>query len=184
MQGISTYGLSVLQTSITEEIRIFTKAVNQLLINKEIIGNLTIYGSQYWHEENIINEINNSNNPKKNFRLYLFNNNSYHKDLNILFINTIYPYMNFERQLTINSINDSIANKEVVYIVYFSCFLFVITLLFIIYWLPMINNMNKTIYKTKKTLSLIPIHILASQTNIDRLLNIEDENKYNSNDDK
>ena len=184
MQGISTYGLSVLQTSITEEIRIFTNAVNQLLINKEIIGNLTIYGSQYWHEENIINEINNSNNPKKNFRLYLFNNNSFHKDLNILFINTIYPYMNFERHLTINSINDSIANKEVVYIIYFSCFLIVITLLFIIYWLPMINNMNKTIYKTKKMLTLIPLHILASQANIDRLLNIEDENKYNSNDDK
>ena len=47
----------------------------------------------------------------------------------------------------------------------------------------MINNLNKTIYKTKKMLSLIPLHILASQTNIDNLLNIEIENKYNSNDD-
>ena len=183
MQGISTYGLSILQTSITEEIRIFKNAVNQLLINKEIIGNLTIYGSQYWHDEDIINEINNRNNSHINYRLYLFNNNSYHKDLNILFINTIYPYINSERQLTINSITDAIENKEIIYIIYFSCFLIIITLLFIIYWLPMINNLNKTIYKTKKMLSLIPLHILASQTNIDNLLNIEIENKYNSNDD-
>ena len=33
-------------------------------------------------------------------------------------------------------------------------------------------------------LSLIPLHILASQTNIDNLLNIDTENKKNLNDDK
>ena len=153
-------------------------------MNNKIIGNLTLYGSQYWNDEDIIDEINNRNNSKINFRLYLFNNNSYHKDLNILFVNTIYPYINTERELTISLISDAIANKEMTYIIYFSCFLIVITLLFIIYWLPMVNNMNKTIYKTKKMLSLIPLHILASQTNIDNLLNIETENKYNSNEDK
>ena len=39
---------------------------------------------------------------------------------------------------------------------------------------------SATINKTKKMLSLIPLHILASQTNIDILFNIEIENKYNS----
>ena len=184
MQGISTYGLSVLQTSITEEIRIFKNEVNQLLINNEIIGNLTLYGSQYWNNGEIVNEINSSKISNIKFRLYLFNNNSYHKDLNILYVNTIYPYMETEREITMSSISEAIANKETVYIIYFSCFFIVITLLFIIYWLPMINNMNKTIYKTKKMLSLIPLHILASQTNIDSLLNIETENKHNSNKDK
>ena len=42
----------------------------------------------------------------------------------------------------------------------------------------MINRMNITIYKTKKMLSIIPIRILASQENINGLLNIEIDTNY------
>ena len=47
----------------------------------------------------------------------------------------------------------------------------------------MINNMNITFYKTKKMLSIIPLHILTSQSNISSLLNI-DENNYQIDDSK
>ena len=85
--------------------------------------------------------------------------------------------------MTVESINDSIKNKQVTYIIYFTCLLIVITILFIVYWLPMIKNMNITIYKTKKMLSIIPIHILSSQENINGLLNIEIDTKHKSNND-
>ena len=183
MQGISNYGLSVVHTSITEEIRIYKNRINELLSNHSIVGNLTLYGSKYWNEEDIINRFNNQNNTVLYYRLYLFNDKLFHKDLNILFINAIYPYIDEERKMTVESINDSIKNKQVTYIIYFTCLLIVITILFIVYWLPMIKNMNIIIYKTKKMLSIIPIHILSSQENINGLLNIEIDTKYKSNND-
>ena len=181
MQKISIFGLSVVSTSIIEEIRIYKNMVNHLLINNSIVGNLTLYGSKYWDEKNITNELNLKQDSRAYYRLFVFNNNSFHKDLNILFINAIYPYINTERQMTVDAINGDIKNKGKTYIIYFVCLLIGITLLFFIFWLPMIKNMNNTIYKTKKILSIIPLHILASQTNINTLLNLENEKNYESN---
>ena len=181
MQGITLYGINVVYTSVVEEIRIYKNMVNQLLINDSVIGNLTLYGSKHWNEKNIIDEYNSKINNSLNFyRLFLFNNNSFHKDLNILFINAIYPYINTEREMTGNAINEAIKNKGKTYIIYFVSLYIGISLLFVIVWIPMIKNMNLTIYKTKKMLSIIPLHILASQTNINTLLNLENENKYKS----
>ena len=176
MQGISTYGLNVLYTSVSEEIRTFKNMVNQLLMGNSIVGNLTLYGSKYWNEKDIINEMNTRNVTRIYYRLFLFNNNSYHKDLNLLFINAIYPYIQEEIEMTIDSINDAIKDKGSTYIIFFICYLSAITILFILYWIPMINDMNLTFYKTKKMLSIIPLHILASQTNINTILNINDNN--------
>ena len=77
-----------------------------------------------------------------------------------------------------DSINDTIKNKEITYIVFYVVLLILISLSFLIYWLPMIKRMNITIYKTKKMLSIIPIRILASQENINGLLNIETDANY------
>ena len=177
MQGISTYGFSVVHTSITEEIRIYKNMVNQLLLNNSIIGNLTLYGSKIWNDKNITDELNKNdeNRTRVYYRLYLFNNNSFHKDINILYANAIYPYIDEERIITIKAVNDSIKNKERTYIIFLVSFFVVITLLFFIYWIPLIKNMNVSIYKTKKILSIIPLHILASQSNINMLLNIGGE---------
>ena len=181
MQGISTYGLNVLYTSISEEIRTFKNLVNQLLLENSIVGNLTLYGSKYWNEKEIINEMNTRNGTRLFYRLFLFNNNSYHKDINLLFINAIYPYINEEIEITIDAINDAIKDKGSTIIIFFTCYLSAITLLFILYWIPMINDMNLTFYKTKKMLSIIPLHILASQTNINTILNINDNNTKSNN---
>ena len=181
MHGISTYGISVVHTSFTEEIRTYKNIINTLLNANIIVGNLTLYGSIYWSEENITNELKNqsiSNDTTKYYRLFLLNDNAYQKDLNILFINLIYAFFKDERRITVESINESIKNKEITYIVFYTCLLIVISLLFLIYWLPMINRMNITIYKTKKMLSIIPIRILASQENINGLLNIEIDTNY------
>lgn len=183
MHGISAYGISVVHTSMTEEIRIYKNMANTLLNNNKIRGNLTLYGSSFWDYENITNELKNSikyNNITIYYRLYLFNNSSYHKDLNVLFINLIYAFFKDERKITMDSINDAVKNKEITYIIFFACLLVVISLLFLIFWLPMIKRMNIAIYKTKKMLSIIPISILASQENINGLLNIEIDTNYKS----
>ena len=185
MYGIASYGLSIIHTSMTEEIRIHKNIVNMLLNNNLIKGNLTLYGSIFWSDENIKNELKNSNNSNITniyYRVYLFNNNSLHKDLNILFINLVYPFLDEERELTVDSINNAIKNKEITYIIFFTSLLVVITLSFLFYLLPMIKRMNNTIYKTKKMLSIIPIHILASQENITGLLNLEIDANYKPND--
>jgi hypothetical protein len=185
MYGIASYGLSIIHTSMTEEIRIHKNIVNMLLNNNLIKGNLTLYGSIYWSDENIKNELQNSNDSNITniyFRVYLFNNNSLHKDLNLLFINLVYPFLDDERELTVDSINNSIKNKEITYIIFFICLLVVITLSVLFFWMPMIKRMNNTIYKTKKMLSIIPIHILASQENITGLLNLEIDANYKQND--
>lgn len=181
MKGITTYEMSVVYTAITEEIRIYKTIVNQLLNGNEVFGNLTLYGSKYWDKDTIINDIKNSNLSHSFYRLYLFNNDSYHKDLNILFVNLLYPYIEEERKINNNSITDIIKDKKKVYIAYYVSLLVVITLLFLIFWVPMIRNMNIIIYTTKKMLSIIPIHILASQKNIQTLLNIDVDNKFKTN---
>ena len=181
MHGISTYGINIVHTSFTEEIRIYKNIVNDLLNTNRIRGNLTLYGSIFWNEENITNELENPfniNNEEIYYRLYLLNNNSFQKDLNILFINLIYAFFKAERNLTSNSINNAVKDKEITYIIFYACLLIVISLSFLIYWLPMIKRLNITIYKTKKMLSIIPIHILASQENINGLLNIEIDVNY------
>ena len=111
MYGIASYGLSIIHTSMTEEIRIHKNIVNMLLNNNLIKGNLTLYGSIYWSDENIKNELKNSNNSNITniyFRVYLFNNNSFHRDLNIIFINLVYPLLDDEREVTVDSINNAI----------------------------------------------------------------------------
>jgi hypothetical protein len=178
MGGITTYGISTLHITLTEEIRIYKNIINQLLNSGSIIGNLTLYGSKNWSADEIINELENAKISPSFYRLYLFNNNSYHKEINILFINSLYPYIEEDRKINKDSINNRIKNKEIKYIVYFIFIIAVITLLFLIFWLPMIKKMNSIIYEAKKILSIIPIHILASQDNIYNLLNIEIDTKY------
>lgn len=181
MKGITTYEISVVYTTITEEIRIYKNIINQMLSNSEIVGNLTLYGSKFWNEDTIIYDLKNTNLSHSFYRLYLFNNDSHHKDLNILFVNSLYPYIEEERKINNDSISNIINHKEMIYITYYVCLLVLIILLFLIFWVPMIRNMNILIYSTKKMLSIIPIHILASQKNIQNLLNIEVDNKFKTN---
>ena len=178
MGGITNYGISTVHITLTEEIRIYKNIINHLLNHGAIIGNLTLYGSKNWNVSEIIYELENVKNSPFFYRMYLFNNNSYHKDINILFIKSLYPYIEEDRKINRNSINNIIKNKDKKYMIYFIFIIVVITLLFIIIWLPMIKKMNSIIYETKQILSIIPIHILASQDNIYNLLNIEIDNKY------
>ena len=49
-------------------------------------------------------------------------------------------------------------------------YLIIVSIIYIVYWFPIIISLNNTIYKTKNMLTIIPIKILASQNNINILM--------------
>ena len=104
------------------------------------------------------------------FRLDLFNNDTLHSEMNILFVNILWPFLDDLRKQILNSLK--IEGDEYYFILYF-CFIigltFVVNFLFV---LLRAQYLNISIYKTKNLLLLIPMKILASQGNIKNLLNL------------
>ena len=80
------------------------------------------------------------------------------------------------KQITIDAItkflNDAYFKFVVMIIIYLS---FILLGLFIL-WIPFVKNLNSIIYKTKNMLSIIPKEILASLSNIDKLLDMDKSN--------
>ena len=54
-------------------------------------------------------------------------------------------------------------------------FLVIMSFLFFFYFIPVINYINNTIYKTKNMLSIIPLSILSTQNGVKALLNLSDK---------
>ncbi len=135
-----------------------------------IVGNLTKYETNTWNVS-LLTDFSTYDEPKlyKVFRLSLFNDHELHSKINIVFYNIVLSYIYSQRKAVTN---DYIYNKRWDYIILFLCFLTVLILIILFYWIPTLNNFNTVIYKTKNMLTIIPIHILAAQSNIRTLLNI------------
>ena len=104
------------------------------------------------------------------FRLDLFNNDTLHADLNLMFINIFVPYLDENRKEVLKRLN--IKGDGKYYMIYFILFILLLFLTYFFYLLPMIRYLNNYIYKTKRMLLLIPMQVLSSQTNIKSLLNL------------
>ena len=133
------------------------------------VFNLTKYGYEEYRKLDAENE---------KFRLYLFNNDTVHSNINILFAHVLLPYYLDIVNYTSTDIINSIINSNTFYLVYMICYISLNAILFLIVWIPFINNMNSLIYNAKKILGIIPIHILSTLSNIKKILNIE-KNKNN-----
>ena len=105
-----------------------------------------------------------------------FNMEGFFPDVNYMFNYAILPFINEERNLTMAKIINNIRSKEYIYITLFFLYFLFILILYIFFWRPIINNVKTIINKTKNMLTLIPVDILASQTNIKELLGISDLN--------
>ena len=104
------------------------------------------------------------------FRLDLYNNETTHAHLDLIFVNIILPYINIHRKYILPNL--SISNKTLyLYLTSFFYILF-ITFIYFVYLLLKIRFINDHIYKTKNMLTLIPTNILASTNNIKQLLDI------------
>ena len=162
---ITKYDIFHMAFYFLEEIKIKKNIVRYKLKYEKIVGNLTEYKYlDYLEDKNI---------PKKGsynniFRLNLFNDDEIHFNLNLVFFSIILPYIqeNRKRDFKIFSIDKVDRHLIIVNIV----FLIMMSFLFFFYFIPVINYINNTIYKTKNMLSIIPLSILSYQNTVKSLL--------------
>ena len=157
----------ILSNYFLEEIKIEKNIAKYLFENENIIGNLTNLNIT-----DVINKflIENENlNKTTIFRLNLFNNDTLHSNLNLLFINILLPHLQHNRYtiysyITVDGENSHFIKLNMLYLSILSIMHFGV---FII-----IKILNSQIYKVKNILSIVPIWVLTSQSNIKLLHNI------------
>ncbi len=99
-------------------------------------------------------------------------NDPTHMNLIILTRYLLRPaYAALKNQLKI-SISGSMSTFETLYIIIFSVFLTGVVVTYLFIWRPFEDSLNQTIYKTKNMLQIIPKEVLASLSNIHKLLDI------------
>ena len=141
-----------------EEIKISKNLVRYNLENKKIKGDLNKADFSEIIEE-YKKDININNNIE--FRLNLFNNESIHSNLNLLFINNILPHLMSNRKVIFNYI--SLEGKDSFFIIIGISYLLLLIILFIGCFNLLIIFLNIRINKVKNILSIIPLNILISQ---------------------
>ena len=166
---LKNLGFNFLVHNFIEDIRIKRNYVKLLYDNNLIVGSFIDY---YYDYEITDNERFRLNNTNILFKLDLFNDNEIHAKLNIIFLHIILPYIEEERKLFFNTIENNLKNGEYIYIILIICHIIFITLTTLIFWIPQIKKMSEEIHKTKNILSIIPLKILSSLPNIKLLLNI------------
>ena len=133
--------------------------------NFDIVGNLSEFGKNNY-DDILENQV---------FRLSLFNNNTIHSDLNVLFAQSLLPYITQLINDTSNLIINNFENSDSNYYIYMICYILFNIFIYLFVWIPFIKNMNSVIYNSKKILGIIPIHVLTTLVNIKKILNIEKE---------
>jgi len=171
INGATRYGIIILNSYYIEEIR-FMKEISLVYIDiTKPMNNLSTTGLEI-NAKNWPTDINEMENYIKNDPINFFNLESV-SDLNILMSSILIPNLIQLKQITIDAItkflNDAYFKFVVMIIIYLS---FILLGLFIL-WIPFVKNLNSIIYKTKNMLSIIPKEILASLSNIDKLLDMD-----------
>ena len=159
---ISQYDFNTLGIYFLEEITIRKNVVKYKLDNENVLGNLTEYNYDDYVNNPKIARKGNDTNYTNIFRLELFNNFTIHYELNIIFFSIILPFIEEHRNNLFNIL--IIDESKFSYLSLNILFLLLISLIFFFYFLPMINLINSTIYKTKNMISIIPLSLLSFQS--------------------
>ena len=163
---ITKYDFNTLTINFIEEINI-NRAVMVYILRR--IGNITTF--------NMSDSINIRKRAGKGelYTLSLFNNETLHSKLNIIYFSIILPYIQEDRQ----EINKILIIGQIEYFLSSLTGLFglIISFLFFCYFVPLINYINSIIYKTKNMLSIIPLSILSYQTDVLILFSISNDKK-------
>ena len=174
---ISSYSFKELTFYFSEEIKIAKNLAKYKFENEIILGDLANYNfTEFKGYISIIREEFNYNDDEEysgdyntTFRLDLFNNETLHKKLNVLFFSIILPFI----QDNLILFNSSEINRAEMILITFNIFFYItVTFVYIFYFIPVIKYINNNIYKTKNMLSIIPLNVLSSQKSVIKLLNI------------
>jgi len=152
------YDISFIFSNFFHNLRNLRNIASYKHLTNYIYGNLTEYDLKLWETYVPINE------KPIMFKLELFNDETLHSEINLLFINIILPNIDIFRKEVLKRVNLEKYNSY--FILYFWLFLLLILLIYFSFLLPRIRYLNSFIYLTKNMLSLIPMSILASQNNI------------------
>ena len=171
---IFNYDFSIIAANFIEELRINKFLLKYLLSTGIIKGSLKDYNQTKWLNDPEIPKKDENYRGENVFRLDIYNNETLHAHLDLIFVNIILPYIDINRKYILPKL--SIDNRDF-YLYLTSVFYgIIVVLIFFVYLLLKIRFINRHIYKTKNMLTLIPINILASQKNIKQLLNLSEEN--------
>ena len=150
------YNYYIFVSYFIEEIGIMKNYVKYLLTTGTIRGKLNEYNVKSWMEDDLIpKKYNNlTNNHGTMFRLNLFNNETIHNNLNILFLNIVLPYLDKQRKIIFNNLS---IDSYYFNIIFPAClYLFILLLVFFGYWFPIISHLIDKINKLKNVISIIP----------------------------
>ena len=171
---ILNYDFSLISSYFIEELRINKFLVKYLLSTGTIRGGLNDYDQDLWLKDPNIPKIWENYTGENIFRLDLYNNDTTHAHLDLVFVNIILPYIEINRKYILPNL--SIDNKEIYLNLTSVLYGIILFIIFFVFLLLKVRFINKHIYKTKNMLTLIPINILASQKNMKQLLNCLEEN--------
>ena len=160
--NLLSYDFTIFFTLFIQNIRNLKNIVKFWQETKNIYGDLRKYDVESWK----------SSKPVEGgyFRLNLFNEKIIHSDVNLIFINIVLPYIDENRRQILKRL--TLEKFGSYFVVYFALFIVCIILLYFSYLMPKIRYLTNFIYKTKNMLSLIPMTILAAQSNIKSLLKL------------
>ena len=167
--SILNYDFTIVFTNFIQNIRNVKNIVIYKHETEYIYGDLIEYDIDLW------NTWDNKTYPKEGnkksmFKLNLFNNDTLHSEMNLMFINILLPYIDENRKHILKRLSiEGLGNKFLLSFFLFLISTFIINFFFL---LSMIRYLNNFIYKTKNMLLLIPMSILTSQSNIKSLLKV------------
>jgi hypothetical protein len=171
INGATRYGILIMNSYYLEEIR-FIKENSMIYVDKtKPMNNLTTTGLEI-NEKNWPSDENEMENYKKNDPINFFNLESV-SDLNILMSSIMIPNFIQLKQITIDVLTKFLDEAYFKFVIMIIIYLSFILLGLFFLWIPFVKNLNSIIYKTKNMLSIIPKEILASLSNIDKLLDMD-----------
>ena len=167
---ILNYDFSIIASNFIDELRVNKFLVKYLISSGVLLGSLNDYDEEKFLKIDSIPRVGENYTGNYTFRLDLYNDERIHAHLDLVFVNIILPYIEINRKIIIPHL--TIDHKEnYLYLTSFF-YLALVCLIYFAYLLLMIKFINDRIYKTKKMLKLIPIHILSTQNNIKDLLHL------------
>ena len=171
INGATRYGILIMNSYYLEEIR-FIKENSMIYVDKtKPMNNLTTTGLEI-NKKNWPSDENEMENYKKNDPINFFNLESV-SDLNILMSSIMIPNFIQLKQITIDVLTKFLDEAYFKFVIMIIIYLSFILLGLFFLWIPFVKNLNSIIYKTKNMLSIIPKEILASLSNIDKLLDMD-----------
>ena len=164
------YDFNIIYINFLEALRKSIYIVKYLIENNKTLGRLNDYNQDIWLKDERIPRVGRNNSGNYIFRLNLYNDDTVHGYLDLIFVNILLPYIDINRKHIIPYL--SIEGKDYYLRLTTTFYAIIIAGIFFVYLSLEIKILNKHIYQTKNLLRLIPLNILLSLGNIKSLLDL------------